>query len=84
MGGRASPRVEGVAQLYVDLAQAHGLEPVHMALAWCRQRPFPCVPIFGATSMGQLNVILDGIDLVLSDELISKIDEIHRANPMPY
>lgn len=84
MGGRATPRVDSVAQLYADLAKAHGIEPVHLALAWCRQRPFPCVPIFGATDMTQLELILAGVDLVLSDELMAEIDAIHRANPMPF
>lgn len=84
MGGRASPRVVGVADLYVALARKHGLEPVHMALAWCRQRPFPCVPIFGATTQAQLDLILGGVDLVLSDDVMAELDDLNRANPMPY
>ncbi len=84
MGGRTTPRVLDAAQAYVEIAQKHGLHPVHMALAFCCQRPFPVSPIFGATTMEQLQVVIDGKDLVLSDEVLSDIDAAHRANPMPY
>lgn len=84
MGGRASDRVEPIAQAYVDLAEKHGLEPVQMALAWCRQRPFPCVPIFGATTMAQLEIILGGTELVLEEAVLDAIAGINRLHPMPY
>lgn len=84
MGGRASDRVSGATQAYVDLAAKHGLDPVHMSLAWCCQRPFPTIPIFGATDMDQLTHILDGRDMVLSGEVLAEIDEVHKAYPMPY
>jgi len=84
MGGRASERVPEATQAYMDLAAKHGLDPVHMSLAWCCQRPFPTIPIFGATDMAQLTHILDGRDLVLSADVMSEIDATHRANPMPY
>ncbi|PTX56775.1 aryl-alcohol dehydrogenase-like predicted oxidoreductase [Litoreibacter ponti] len=84
MGGRASERVLDVTQAYLDLAAKHGLDPVQMSLAWCCQRPFPTIPIFGATDMDQLQHILDGRDLVLSDEVLAEIDATHRAHPMPY
>lgn len=84
MGGRASDRAEPIADAYVELAAKHGLDPVHMSLAWCRQRPFPCIPIFGATTQAQLDVILAGTELALSDDLMAEIDVLNRANPMPY
>ena len=58
--------------------------PVHMALAFVSQRPYPSSPIFGASNIDQLQVILDGKDVVLSDEVIVEINDTHRANPMPY
>jgi len=84
MGGRMSPRVIDAAQAYVEIAQKHGLHPVHMALAFCCQRPFPVSPIFGATTMEQLQVAIAGKDLVLGDEVLADIDAAHRAHPMPY
>lgn len=84
MGGRASERVLDVAQVYLDIAAKHGLDPVHMSLAWCCQRPFPVIPIFGATTMAQLTRIIAGKDLVLAQEVLDEINAAHRANPMPY
>lgn len=84
MGGRASERAAPTADAYVGVATKHGLDPVQMALAWCCQRPFPVMPIFGATTQEQLNVILEGRDLVLNDEVLDDISEVHKALPMPY
>ena len=84
MGGRASDRVLDVAQIYLDIAAEHGLDPVQMSLAWCCQRPFPVIPIFGATTMAQLDHIIAGKDLVLGQEVLDCITAAHKANPMPF
>ncbi len=84
MGGRVAPREDAAARAYVALADAHGIDPVHMALAWHRTRPFRSIPIFGATTTEQLQHILAGRDVVLSEELVAAIDNTHREHPMPY
>jgi len=84
VGGRMSPRVLGAVATYLDLAATHGLDPVHMAMAWHRTRPFASIPIFGATNTGQLQRILAGVDLTLSPEVVAAIHAAHRAHPMPY
>ena len=60
------------------------MDPVHMALAWHRTRPFPSVPIFGATTAEQLGRILAGIDAEVPPDLAKRIDAVHRDHPMPY
>lgn len=84
MGGRKSERVFDATQAYLDIAARHGLDPVHLALAWCVQRPFPTIPIFGATTQEQLDRILSGLDVILSDEVLAEVSKAHRAHPMPY
>jgi len=84
MGGRMTPRTLPIAQKYVDLARKYGLEPVHMAMAWQRTRPFPISAIFGTTTSEQLAHLIAGKDVVLSEDLITEIDTLHRENPMPY
>ena len=69
---------------YLGIAHRHGLNPAQMAIAFCRQRPFPCIPIFGATSLPQLETALGAADLVLSPDVMAEIDTAHRAHPMPY
>lgn len=84
MGGRKSDRVFDAVATYLDIANRHGLDPVHMALAWCQARPFTMSAIFGATTEAQLQHILNGKDLVLSDEVMGEIAEAHKACPMPF
>jgi len=84
MGGRLTPRVLETVQAYLDLAEEAGLDPVHMALAWCRTRPFPVIPIFGATTQAQLDRILAGREVTLPADLAKAIDEVHKSHPMPF
>ncbi|WP_416368893.1 aldo/keto reductase [Tritonibacter mobilis] len=84
MGGRQSDRVEAAVAAYLTIAADHGLDPVHMALAWCRTRPFMASAIFGATDVAQLAHILEGADLELAPEVLAQIDQAHRAHAMPY
>lgn len=85
LGGRISgDRVFDAVQAYLDIADAHGVDPVHMAMAFTVQRPFMCASIFGATTSDQLAHILAGVDLRLSDEIMAEITAAHRAFPMPY
>ncbi|WP_019955414.1 aldo/keto reductase [Yoonia vestfoldensis] len=84
LGGRMTPRTLPVTQVYLDLARDHGVDPVHMAMAWQATRPFPVSAIFGATTKEQLSHILAGRDIVLTDDLLAAIEAAHKANPMPY
>ncbi|WP_135501436.1 aldo/keto reductase [Roseovarius aestuariivivens] len=84
LGGRKTPHAFKAVAAYLDLADQHGVDPVQMAVAWCLTRPFPCLPIPGATRLDQLDRLLDAADLTLSPELLEAIDDTHRAHPMPY
>ncbi len=84
MGGRVTDRMWPAVQAYLDLAAQHGLDPVHMALAWQRARPFPISVIFGATTDAQLEQILAGRDLNLSEQVLTQIDALNRAHPMVF
>ncbi|NOE25723.1 aldo/keto reductase [Ruegeria sp. HKCCD6157] len=84
LGGRKSDRVFDAVAAYLDVAARHGLDPVHMALAWCRTRPFMMSAIFGATTVAQLERVLAGADLTLSQEVLAELDAVHKAHPMPY
>lgn len=86
LGGRVNPRALEIAEKYNNIARDHGLDPAQMALAWCDTRPFMQrgSVIFGASTMGQLENIIEGKDLILSDEVMKALDDCHRAYPMPY
>ena len=40
--------------------------------------------IFGSTSMDQLEVALGAADVTLDEEVLSALDAVHKAHPMPY
>lgn len=82
--GRDTPRVYPAVDIYLDIAKKHGLDPVHMSLAWCWSRPFKTIPIFGATSLEQLDRSLGAAGLTLSQDVLDDIDQAHRSHPMPY
>jgi len=84
LGGRKTARAFEATQAYLDLATAHNLDPIHMSLAWCMQRPFMASTIFGATTADQLKRIIAGKDLVLDKEIMREIDRINRKNPLPF
>lgn len=84
MGGRITPRVFQAVEAYLDIARRHGIDPVHLALAWCRIRPFMASAIFGATRQEQLAHLLGSVAVKLDAEVQSEIDRAHRLNPMPY
>lgn len=84
LGGRMTPRVHGAVAAYGDIAARHGLDPVQMALAFARSRPFMTSVIFGATTQAQLDRILGAIGVDLSAAVLAEIDAAHKAHPMPY
>ncbi|MFC7703075.1 aldo/keto reductase [Plastorhodobacter daqingensis] len=84
LGGRITPRVFEAVAAYLGVAKAHGLDPAQMALAWLRSRPFPVIPILGATSQSQLLVALGAAGLELAPEALEDIARVYRAHPLPY
>lgn len=68
---------------YKELADAHNISLTHLALAFVNQQPFVSSNIIGATSIEQLDENIKSIDVVLSEEILKEIDEIHNAIPNP-
>jgi aryl-alcohol dehydrogenase-like predicted oxidoreductase len=84
LSGRATPAAFAAADAYAGVAARHGLDPCRMAVAFCRTRPFACIPIVGATTLAQLQVVLGAADLVLPPEVLAEIAAVHRAHPAPF
>jgi aryl-alcohol dehydrogenase-like predicted oxidoreductase len=84
LGGRITPRVFPAVAAYLGIAARHGLDPCQMAIAFCRSRPFPTIPIIGATDLQQLEVNIGAAGLQLSTEVLAEIGAAHRDHPMPY
>jgi aryl-alcohol dehydrogenase-like predicted oxidoreductase len=70
------PESQAAAKRYNTLAQAHGLTPARMALAFCYTNWRVASTIIGVTSVAQLDECLDAWGTTLSAELLGEIDKI--------
>jgi aryl-alcohol dehydrogenase-like predicted oxidoreductase len=68
-------RLDVVEQI-VPLAEKVGLPMTHLALAFTIAHPGVTSALIGPRTMEQLDDLLSGSDVVLSDEILDRIDEI--------
>jgi aryl-alcohol dehydrogenase-like predicted oxidoreductase len=68
-------RIDVVEQL-VPLADEAGLPMTHLAMAFAIAHPGVTSALIGAHTMEQLDDLLAGIDVALTDEVLDRIDEI--------
>jgi len=74
---------EAATERYVALAREAGMAPESMALAYVNSRRFVTSTIIGATSLQQLQVNIDSVDVELDPSLIAAIDAVHTEHPNP-
>jgi aryl-alcohol dehydrogenase-like predicted oxidoreductase len=71
-------------QAYEDLCDKHGLQPGDVGLAWLLTRPGVTGPIVGPRTQDQLDSALRAVELELSAEFLSALDEIFPGSgPSP-
>ena len=76
-------RGEVAISKYVELAKNNNIAPSTFANAYVNNRPFVTSNIIGATSMAQLKENIDSIDITLSKDILSEIEDIHLSDPNP-
>ena len=79
----AKPNVPAATKEYVRIAQEAGLRPSIMALAFARTRWFTSSVIIGATNLDQLKEDLGSSEMVLSAEVLEKIEAVNMLYPNP-
>jgi aryl-alcohol dehydrogenase-like predicted oxidoreductase len=79
----AKPNVPAASKEYVRIAMEAGLSPATMALAFARTRWFNTSVIVGATNLDQLKENLDSAEVVLSEDVLEKIEAVHKLYPNP-
>lgn len=84
LGGRKTPQAVAAVDAYHALAREHGVDLIHLAIAWQPTRPFKVVPIIGATSLAQLEHLIAGLGKPLTDALLAGVADLHRQYPLPY
>ena len=68
-------RIDAVEQL-IPLAQEAGLRMTHLAMAFAIAHPGVTSALLGLRTMEQLDDLLAGIDVTLTDEILDRVDEI--------
>jgi aryl-alcohol dehydrogenase-like predicted oxidoreductase len=68
-------RLDAVEQI-IPLADKAGLPMTHLAMAFAIAHPGVTSAIIGPRTMEQLDDLLAGVDVTLSDEILDRIDEI--------
>lgn len=68
-------RLDAVERL-IPLAEEAGLSMPHLAMAFAISHPGVTSALLGARTMEQLDDLLAGVDIALSDEVLDRIDEI--------
>ncbi|AGZ41451.1 aldo/keto reductase [Actinoplanes friuliensis] len=68
-------RIDVVEQL-VPLAEEAGLPLTHLAMAFTTAHPGVTSTLLGARTLDQLDNLLEGIDVTLTDDILDRIDKI--------
>jgi aryl-alcohol dehydrogenase (NADP+) len=68
-------RLDAVEQL-IPLAEEAGLSMPHLAMAFAIAHPGVTSALLGARTMEQLDDLLAGVDVALTDDVLDRIDEI--------
>ncbi len=66
----------------VELAKERGVKPTQIALAWILQQPGVTAPIIGASKMFQLEEAVAALELKLSKEECTFLEELYQPHPV--
>ena len=72
-----------IIEKYFDIAKKFGLDFAQMSIKFCEIQKFLTSVIIGATSMEQLKIDIESVNVNLSEEIIKKINDIQIKYPNP-
>ena len=76
------PGSDEIIDAVCDLAEARGVKPAQIALAWLLSKPFVSAPIVGATKLSHLEDAVRALELSLTDEEIDKLEAAYTPRPV--
>jgi 1-deoxyxylulose-5-phosphate synthase len=71
-----------VAERVVQVAEARGVLPIQVALAWVLRQPGITAPIIGASKLEQLDQLVAALPISLTDEELASLAEPYRPHPV--
>jgi aryl-alcohol dehydrogenase (NADP+) len=69
-----------IADRVVEVARAKGVLPIQIALAWLIQQPAVASPVIGVTKLEQLDDLVAGLEVKLSDDERKRLEEPYRPH----
>ena len=76
-------KAEEAVKHYLRIAEDNSMSLAQMSLAFVNQQPFVTSTIIGATNLKQLKENIGSIHVVLSDDVLEQINEVHNTMPNP-
>ena len=74
---------EKAVEIYYEISKKHSLDLAQMSLKFLEIQPFVTSVIIGATTMEQLKINIESIDIDLSEDVIKEINEVQKIYPNP-
>jgi aryl-alcohol dehydrogenase-like predicted oxidoreductase len=71
-----------VADRVVEVAKQKGVLPIQVALSWVANRPGVTAPIISATKIEQLDQLVAGLDVTLTDAEQKAVEEVYVPHPV--
>ena len=71
-----------IAERVVEVARERGVSPIQIALAWILRQPGVTSPIVGATRLEQIDELVAGLGVTLSDADCRRLEEPYRPHPV--
>ena len=65
-----------------ELAESKGVRPAQVALAWLLHKPGVAAPIVGATKMDHLEQAIASLEIELTDDDVSSLEEPYVPHPV--
>jgi len=77
------PNASIVIEKYWEISKEHNINFTQMAIKFCEIQKFLTSVIIGATSMEQLKIDIESVNVNLTDEILKKINDVHILYPNP-
>jgi aryl-alcohol dehydrogenase-like predicted oxidoreductase len=78
---RINERNQGIAKIVREVAAEAGCSPAQCALAWLLRQPGVTSPIVGARTLEQLHDNLGCLEVQLSDEHLTRLNDVSAVEP---
>ena len=77
------PNSDKAIDAYFKIAEKYKLDLAQMSLKFLEIQPFVTSVIIGATTMDQLKINIESVNIKLIDEVIEEINEVQKIYPNP-